>query len=85
MTTNIKSYVDNTTAFKAMRWCNSQGIKIYPVALDKKYSDGKYGKHWCIIEIDRQGIKKKGDKWYTQDKKLYNKIFELYLYFYNRR
>lgn len=80
-----QGYIENGLGFKAMNWCNHNNIKIYPVPLNKKYSNGKYGQHWCVIEIDKQGIKKRGTQWYTQNMKLTDKILELYVYFYNRR
>lgn len=80
-----ESYIQTGLGFKAMNWCNHNDIKVYPIPLEKKYSNSKYGQHWCVIEIDKQGIKKRGKEYYTQDMKLTNKILELYTYFYSRR
>jgi len=85
MIKTTKSYIENDLGFKAMSWCNYNGIKIYAVPLEKKYKDGKYGKNLCVIEIDQQGIKKRGTQLYKQETQLTDKILELYVHFFNRR
>jgi hypothetical protein len=76
-------YTNDKLAFNAMSWCLKKGIKIYAVPLENKYSDGKYGKNWCKIEIDQQGIKRLGKNWYRQDQ-LRQAILELYIQIYRR-
>lgn len=85
MIKTTKGYIENGLGFKAMYWCNHNDIKVYAVPMEKKYNDGKYGRHWCVIEVDKQGIKKRGTQWYTQGTQLTDKILELYVHFYNRR
>lgn len=76
-------FTNDKLAFNAMSWCLKRGIKIYAVPLENKYNDGKYGKNWCKIEIDQQGIKKLGKQWYKQDQ-LRRAILELYIQIYRR-
>ena len=79
-----KKYIDNTHGFSAMRWCIKRGITIYAVPLKKTYTDGsKYGKNWCKIELNNQGVKKLGKQWYTQ-RQLRDAILELYIQIYRR-
>ena len=67
-----------------MSWCIKRGITIYAVPLPKVYTDGsKYGKNWCKIELNNQGIKKLGKQWYTQ-RQLRDAILELYIQIYRR-
>ncbi len=81
---HTKKYIDNTHGFSAMRWCIKRGITIYAVPLKKTYTDGsKYGKNWCKIELNNQGVKKLGKQWYTQ-KQLRDAILELYIQIYRR-
>lgn len=82
---NTEKFVDNTFGFTAMSWCNKRNITIYAVPIPNKiYSDGsRYGKNWCKIELNNQGIKKLGKQWYTQ-KQLKNAILELYIQIYRR-
>ena len=76
-------YTNDKLAFNAMGWCLKRDIKIYAIPIQERYSDGKYGKHWCKIEIDNQGIKKLGKLWYKQDQ-LRRAILELYIQIYRR-
>lgn len=83
---NIRINTEHTNdklAFNAMGWCLKRDIKIYAIPLKERYNDGKYGKNWCKIEIDQQGIKKLGKQWYKQDQ-LRRAILELYIQIYRR-
>ena len=65
------------TTRKAISWCFKNDIKIIikPIA--------KTGKPDAMLEIHRQGRIQTGKEIYRQDKKLHNKIEELYIYLYN--
>ncbi len=67
---------------KAAKWCWEQGIRIYPVPVPR--SNGKQ-KPECYIEIDFGSKKQKGEMTYKQDSKLYDKIHELYAYYFSKR
>jgi len=59
---------------KAISWCFKNNIKIIIKPLSKT------GKPDAVIEIHREGSIQTGKEVYRQDKKLHNKIEELYLY-----
>jgi hypothetical protein len=81
---HTKQFIDTTHGFKAMAWALKKGIKIYAVPLKEKYQDSsKYGKNWCKIEINMQGVKKLGKQLYRQDQ-LTETILDLYVNLYRR-
>ena len=64
-----------------IKYCWDNDIKIYPVPVLR--SEGHKSPR-CKIEIDYQGSKRQGEQIYKQDNNLYNKIIELYCFYYDK-
>ena len=60
---------------EARKKCHKHSIRVYPVAIDKGAKNPR-----CKIEIEILGKTKLGNEIYNQDKKMWDKIEELYSY-----
>tara|TARA_R110000868_G_scaffold38899_2_gene135853 strand:- start:1703 stop:1960 length:258 start_codon:yes stop_codon:yes gene_type:complete len=76
-------------ALLAVKWCWDNGIKIYPVVSGKDSPSFRAatmrGTDKVKIVIQNGTKKREGTETYNQDKKLYEKIEELYIHLYEKR
>ena len=62
--------------FKATKWCQSNGIKIYPQPLDS------FGKKLKIV-VEKNGEPSLGERIYTNEQ-VYIKIEALYVFYFQK-
>ncbi len=73
-------------------WCFDNNITIYPVPTKEMYTvtkmvNGRRKKvsiPKCVVEVNLDGMKKRGTEVWEQDEEMYEYIQKLYDYYYER-
>lgn len=73
-------------------WCFDNNITIYPVPTKEMYTVNKMvnGRRRkvslpkCLVEVNLDGMKKRGTEVWEQDEEMYQYIQKLYDYYYER-
>ena len=68
---------------KAQKWCNDNGIFIYPITSTKapKYNEGRNNIQKVQIEINNKGRINVDVNYYKQNEELSKKIEDYYIYY----
>jgi len=77
---------------KRVSWCFDNNITIYPVTTKETYTvikmvNGRKRKvslPMCLVEVNLEGMKKRGTEKWEQDTEMYDYIQKLYDYYYER-
>jgi len=77
---------------RRVSWCFDNNITIYPVPVKETYTvvkmvNGRKRKvslPKCLVEVNLDGMKKRGTEVWEQDEEMYQYIQKLYDYYYER-
>lgn len=69
----------------AQKWCNDNGIFIYPITDLKapKYNEGKKNIQKVQIEINNKGKKNIDKNYYKQNEEVAQKIADYYIFYFH--
>lgn len=69
---------------KAQKWCNDNGILIYPITNSKapRYNEGRNNIQKVQIEINNKGRINVDKNYYKQNEELSKKIEDYYIYYF---
>lgn len=76
--TPMPAYARSSEEEAAYQWCIKNGIKIAPFAASSDKSNDQW---W--VDIETNNLKKRSPYKYNKDQ-IWSKIFELYVFYYNK-